>query len=177
MDLRLAHLEMVLKKDGLQSAAQYLNGRVPHRFTTIYRLESDIFTVVEFVDKLGAGTASTQKQTPYSESLCRFPVVHGTFTSSHTSIDPRLKGLPYPNAVGSYTGVALPLSNGELYGTLCHYDFVPQSIGHFEHQFLQLAAKLIARHMLESAEALPMAGRSKAIPSPKTPGMAISAAP
>ena len=172
MDLRLAHLEMVLKKDGIQSAAHYLNGRVPHRFTTIYRLDNEVFTEVEMVDKLGADTANMPKQTPYCESLCRFPVLHGTFTSSHTWVDPRLKGLQYPSAVGSYTGVTLPLSNGALYGTLCHYDFAPQSISHFEYQFLKLAAKLIARHMLENDEAMPMAGQWMATPSQERPDRA-----
>ena len=147
MDLRLAHLELVLKRDGLRPAASYLNSRVSYRFTTIYRLEDQMFTPVESVDKLGEFDADASGSAPFGESLCRFPVLHGTFTTSHTAADPRLKGLAYPSEVGSYTGVQMVRANGELYGTLCHYDFVPKCISHLEYQFLQLAVRLIARHL------------------------------
>ena len=151
MDLRLAHLEFVLKRDGLRSAAHYLNSRVSYRFTTIYRLDDQMFTAVEAVDKLGELDADASDNTPFSESLCRFPVLQGTFTTSHTAADPRLKGLPYPSEVGSYTGVKMELANGEPYGTLCHYDFVPKCISHLEYQFLQLAVRLMARHLQKKA--------------------------
>ena len=147
MDLRLAHLELLLKREGLGAAASYLNSRVPHRFTTIYRLDADIFTPVEVVDKRAQVDTNTTSATPFNESLCRFPVLHGTFTTSHTATDPRLKGATYPGEVGSYTGVQVTRSNGELYGTLCHYDFAPTYISHIEYQFLQLAVHLISRHV------------------------------
>lgn len=153
MDLRLAHLELVLKRDGLRPAARYLNSRVSYRFTTIYRLENQVFQAVEAVDKLGELDAEANDSTPFSESLCRFPVLHGTFTTSHTAADPRLKGLPFPSEVGSYTGVQMALANGEPYGTFCHYDFVPKCISHLEYQFLQLAVRLIARHLQQKADA------------------------
>lgn len=151
MDLRLAHLEIILKQDGLRSAAQYLNSRVSYRFTTIYRLEDQVFTAVEAVDKLGELYEAASDSTPFSESLCRFPVLHGTFTTSHTAADPRLNGLLFPSRVGSYTGVKMELANGEPYGTLCHYDFAPKWISHLEYQFLQIAVRLIARHLQKQA--------------------------
>ena len=153
MDLRLAHLELVLKKEGLRSAVRYLNTRVSYRFTAINRLENHTFTVVEFIDKFGEGDEYALEHIPFSESLCRFPVLQGTFTTSHTVADPCLKGLPYPGAVGSYTGVRLTLASGETFGTFCHYDVIPQSISHLEYQFLQLAVRLIARHLQEQETA------------------------
>lgn len=151
MDLRLAHLEWILKKEGLKPAVKYLNSRVPYRFTTVYRLEHDVFNVIETVDKLDEFNPNASSSTPYSQSLCRFPVLHGTFSTSDTTTDPRLKGLCYPSAVGSYSGVQLTLANGDLYGTFCHYDFAKQIISHFEYQFLQLATTLITRHLQENA--------------------------
>ena len=151
MDLRLAHLELVLKKEGLRAAVRYLNTRVAYRFTAINRLENDVFRVVEFIDKFGESDEHVLKHLPFSESLCRFPVLHGTFTTSHTAADPSLKGLVYPGAVGSYSGVRLTLANGEPFGTFCHYDVIPQSISHLEYQFLQLAVRLIARHLQAQA--------------------------
>ena len=147
MDLRLAHFELLLKRDGLRAAACYLNSRVSYRFTTIYRLDAKIFTPVEVVDKLGEVHPDASGSTPFNESLCRLPVLHGTFTTSHTAADARLKGLAYPSQVGSYTGVQIARANGQPYGTLCHYDFVPNCISHYEYHFMQLAVHLIAREL------------------------------
>jgi hypothetical protein len=147
MDLRLAHLELLLKREGLGAAASYLNSRVPYRFTTIYRLDANVFTPIEMVDKLGQVDSNQSMTTPFNESLCRLPVLHGTFTTSDTAIDPRLRGLAFPGQVGSYTGVQVVRSNGELYGTLCHFDLVPMYISHIEYQFLQLAVRLIAKQL------------------------------
>lgn len=151
MDLRLAHLEWILKKEGLKAAVKYLNSRVSYRFTTVYRLENAIFHVVVTVDKLDEQLLIASSSTPFSESLCRFPVLYGTFSTSDTASDPRLKGQSYMTEVGSYSGVQLRLANGELYGTFCHFDFAKQSISHFEYQFLQLATQLITRHLQEHA--------------------------
>jgi hypothetical protein len=147
MDLRIAHFELLLKRGGLRAAVQYLNSRVSYRFTTIYRLDDRIFTPIESVDKLGELDPETSVCTPFNESLCRFPVLHGTFTTSHTDQDPRLKGLPYPSHVGNYTGVQIALDNGDVYGTLCHFDLIPNCISHMEYLFLQFAVRLIARHL------------------------------
>lgn len=147
MDLRLAHLELVLKNDGLRAAAQYLNSRVPYRFTTVYRLYNESFRVIEAIDKLDDRRLDPPPPTAFSDSLCRFPVLHGTFTTSHTAADPRLKGHIYPNEVGSYTGLQLIEANGDILGTFCHYDFAPQWISHVEYEFLQLAVKFISRHL------------------------------
>lgn len=147
MGLRIAQLELTLKSAGLHSALNYLNSRVTYRFTTIYRLENQIFTVVETVDKLSGESKSASEDKPFNDSLCRFPVMHGAFTSSHTGADPRLAGVAYPKNVGSYSGVKLTLENGETFGTLCHYDFAPQSISHIEYHFLELAGKIIMRHL------------------------------
>jgi hypothetical protein len=151
MGLRIAQLELTLRNAGLRSALNYLNSRVTYRFTTIYRLENKIFTVVETVDKLGEDNKYALEEKSFNDSLCRFPVVQGSFTSSHTAADPRLAGVPYPINIGSYTGVKLTLENGETFGTLCHYDFTPQSISHIEYHFLELAGKVIMRHLLRTS--------------------------
>ena len=147
MGLRLAQLELTLKDDGLRSALNYLNSRVSYRFTTVYRLENQRLKVVETVDKLNESSFFSSQENLLNDSLCRFPVLQGIFTSSHTAADPRLTKAVYPAEVGSYTGVRLMLDNGEVFGTLCHYDLEPRAISHTEYHFLELAGKTIARHL------------------------------
>jgi len=50
----------------------------------------------------------------------------GVFMTAHALLDPRTAGHPVRETVPAYCGVPVMDAGGEVLGTLCHYDLVPQ---------------------------------------------------
>ena len=157
MHLHISQLEEQLVKGGLGAATEFLNARVPYRFSTIYHLKNDVFTVVESIDKSRICSAPIGARTEFKDSFCRFPVLYGSFSTENSQSDPRLKGLAYPSGIESYTGLPLTFPDGKLYGTFCHYDAEPQVLSDFEYQFLQKAVPLLMRYIQKSPTSLNVA--------------------
>ena len=72
----------------------------------------------------------------------------GLFCTSNTAEDSRLDGHKYQGVLGAYYGVPLLNNAGKLYGTLCHFDSVPRSLGDEEFDVLQQAAKILPSYLL-----------------------------
>jgi GAF domain-containing protein len=151
MHPHISQLEEQLTKGGLKAAAEFLNSRVSYRFSTVYRLQNDVFTVVESVDKSMLSPAPIGARTEFKDSFCRFPVLYGSFTTENSGNDTRLKGLAYPSGIESYTGLPLTFPDGRLYGTFCHYDTEPRVIADDEYQFLQQAVQSLMRYVQKAA--------------------------
>jgi hypothetical protein len=47
----LIDLEELLRTEGLHAGLTFLNGRVPHRFTAVYRLDELMLHMVDMVDR------------------------------------------------------------------------------------------------------------------------------
>ena len=149
----LANFEAVLHQHGLQAGLAFLNERVAHRYTLVYRLERDTLNRVAFVDKQGTSGQHFAKS-PFKESFCAVAVEAGCLIeATDVSTDSRFQGLPNLGKFGSYVGVPLVSSGGELFGTLCHADPAQQALGDVEFQFLNEGAKLLGAY-LEQAYAL-----------------------
>lgn len=143
----LANFEDVLHQDGLQAGLAFLNERVPHRYTLVYRLEHDTLNRVAFVDKQGTPGRHLEKS-PFKESFCAVLVEAGCLIeATDVSTDPRFQGLPNLGNFGSYVGVPLTSSGGKLFGTLCHADPAQQAVGDVEFQFLNEGAKLLGAYL------------------------------
>jgi GAF domain-containing protein len=151
MHAHISQLEEQLAEGGLGAAAEFLNSRVSYRFSTIYHLNNDIFTVVASVDKSRFCPAPIGATTEFKDSFCRFPVLYGSFSTENSGNDPRLKGLAYPSGLESYTGLPLTFPDGGLYGTFCHYDTEPRAISDGEYHFLQQAVQSIMGYLQKSA--------------------------
>lgn len=95
----------------------FLNARVPHRFTGVYRLEAGIMYNVFLHDQEGVVIPEFLKAVPLGESFCQFVLRDGLFCTSNTAQDSRLDGHKYQGVLGAYYGV--PLLNN-VGGTLWH---------------------------------------------------------
>ena len=126
----------------------FLNARVPHRFTGLYRLEAGIMYNVFLHDKEGVVIPEFLKAVPLGESFCQFVLRDGLFCTSNTAEDSRLDGHKYQGVLGAYYGVPLLNNAGELYGTLCHFDSVPRSLDDEEFAVQQQAAKILPSYLL-----------------------------
>jgi GAF domain-containing protein len=125
----------------------FLNARVPHRFTGIYQLAHSVMRNVEFFDKLGDTVPQALSAVPLQDSFCQFVVRDGSFITTDSAQDARLNGHTYQGVVGTYYGVPLLDNAGQLFGTLCHFDVMTYSVSDAEFAFLQKAALLLPKYM------------------------------
>jgi hypothetical protein len=79
-------LSQSLKSGGLEAGLRFLNQRVSHRFTAIYRLEEMVLHNVELVDKVEDDfDRSTLAAIPLGDSFCQFVLRDGLFRTSRTT--------------------------------------------------------------------------------------------
>ncbi|RZJ04305.1 MAG: GAF domain-containing protein [Haliea sp.] len=144
---RLDALQQALQSEGIVAGLKFLNDRVPHRLTAIYRLSGAAVHCVHVYDKQGELTTDRMAVVPLGESFCQFAMRDGVFLTDDTTADRRLDGNPNQGVVVCYHGLPLLDNDASLYGTLCHFDFVPQALPDGEFDHLQQAAREIARHL------------------------------
>jgi GAF domain-containing protein len=132
-----------LERHGLKAGLEYLNRRVTHRFTAVYRFKDMAMNVQEMVDKENHNGANPFALVPIKDSFCELAMDQGQFVALDSMTDERLDGNPYQHTLGSYVGLPLEHAPGDLYGTLCHYDLVPRPMDDAEFAFLQKAARLL----------------------------------
>ena len=141
----LNDFEEILRRQGTYAALKFLNQRVSHRFSAIYRLDKNDLEIVELIDKLDDAATAPSSRVPFSQSFCEIAVREASFKTSNSALDKRLDGLPNQGVLLSYVGLPLMQQTGSLYGTLCHYDTTEQVINDDEFAFLQQAAELLNR--------------------------------
>ena len=141
----LDDFEEVLCSQGAYAALKFLNQRVSHRFSAIYRLDKDDLEIVQLIDKLDDAATTPASRVPFSQSFCEVAIRETSFKTSNSALDKKLDGLPNQGVLLSYVGLPLMQDAGNLYGTLCHYDTIEQVISDDEFAFLQQAAALMKR--------------------------------
>ncbi|MES2530868.1 MAG: hypothetical protein V4636_07520 [Pseudomonadota bacterium] len=137
----------LLRTGGMPHALNYLNGRVPHRFTALYRLEGDRLRNVFLQDKAGIRPLFLQNL-PLDGSYCRLAIRDGSFSTDDASHDRRLAGHPLQDIVLCYHSVPVCAESGEMLGTVSHFDVERcASLNNQEFEFLHVAARLLRDHM------------------------------
>ena len=135
----------ILRRQGTNAALKFLNQRVSHRFSAIYRLDKNDLEIVELIDKLDDAATAPSLRVPFLQSFCEVAIREASFKTSNSALDKKLDGLPNQGVLLSYVGLPLTEHAGNLYGTLCHYDTTEQVISDDEFAFLQQAAALMKR--------------------------------
>jgi GAF domain-containing protein len=145
----LANFQDVLMKRGLNVGLEFLNRRVPHRFTSIYRLQHDQLHRIAFIDKLGSSGAELAN-VALKDSFCEIAVHEGAMVvASDIKTDKRFQNFPNPALLGSYVGLPLALKPGDLFGTLCHADQQGFPLSDTEFVFLNEAAKVLEMYLAQ----------------------------
>lgn len=143
----LSSLQQALDAHGLQAGLLFLNSRVPHRFTAVYRLADDRLRRLGFVDKEG-GLGLESAEVAFKDSFCEVAVREGHLVVTDLVSDGRLDEQPNPLMMGSYVGLPLSRGPGALYGTFCHYDTCGHPLDDAELLFLEQATQLLTRFCL-----------------------------
>lgn len=141
--------EQVLEMHG-PAGLDFLNARVPHRFTGVYRLEDGVLHNVYLHDKEGEVIPDFLQAVPLGDSFYQFVLRDREFRTCDTAREPMLDGHKYQGVIGAYYGVPLVNNYGDLFDTLCHFDVLNYSISDEEFAFLNKAALLLPKYLLRS---------------------------
>jgi GAF domain-containing protein len=140
----ISDLERCLTDGGLNAGLKFLNSRVPHRFTGVFRLGANMLQKVCLVDKdAEVSEDAFLQEVPLGHSFCQFVLRDGALRTSLSSSLAMLDGHPYQGVLETYVGLPLMTGPSELFGTLCHFDFVSHPISDEEFEFLQKATQVI----------------------------------
>ena len=90
----LHDFENLLSRQGNHAALKFLNQRVSHRFSAIYRLDKNDLEIVELIDKLDDAATAPLSRVPFSQSFCEIAVRDGGVKTSNSALDKKLDGLP-----------------------------------------------------------------------------------
>lgn len=141
----LNQLKEILRNQGIRPALIYLNGLTEHRFTALYRFDADTLKNHYFFDRENPELDSTP-DIPMMASYCVFVRDQAdTFTTSDAMQDDRTRDHPKRREVQAYCGVPLCDANGNVFGSICHFDFRPISISDGNVALLEAVAPLIKR--------------------------------
>lgn len=116
----------VLSERGLRPALAYLLGLTDYRFIAIFRFEDGKANASVFYDRENPEILDAE-EVPASATYCCFARdARGVFATANSMEDGRLTHHVAREVVQSYCGVPVMTADGEILGTLCHYDSVPR---------------------------------------------------
>lgn len=118
-DTPLRKFERAIEAQGIIGGLRVLNGRAPHRFTGIYRYMPTILKNVQLIDAFTPELVRGD-DVPLEDAYClllsaRRQLVFGDLDNLPCAVK-------VASPVVSYCGTLLVRSNGEPYGSLCHFD-------------------------------------------------------
>lgn len=144
----LRQLKVILREQDVRAAMIFLNGLTEHRFTALYRFDKETLKNLYFFDRENPAQESTP-DIPVMASYCVFVRDrHTSFATSDSLQDARVAGHPKRPEVQSYCGVPLRDTNGEMFGTICHFDFRPLPISDENVELMEAMAPLIKRSVV-----------------------------
>ena len=138
--------EMLRSRDPHDVCA-ILNGRVPHRFTGIYRVDPPILRNLRLFDSDQPEVRDTDP-TPLGETYCSLVLAtQEPFATADSLRDDRVSDHPASLSVRSYCGVPLRRADGTPFGTLCHFDVVARPVPTSEIPLMKRAASLVMQSL------------------------------
>lgn len=145
----LAHLTMVLRRDGVRSVLSLLNQRTRHRYTGAYVFLPPILRSVCLVDRENPGVTLAE-DTLLTDTYCSIVGQQGRhFRTADSTTDTRLTAHPARLKVRAYHAEPLLDSTGKCFGSLCHWDTRPRVLPREEATLLGELAPMIAQQVLE----------------------------
>jgi GAF domain-containing protein len=125
-DQAFAVFAKTLSASGLRGALAYLLSLTNYRFIAIFRFEDGNANAAVFYDRANPHVLSAE-EVPATATYCCFARdSRGVFMTANSLEDPRLTEHVAREVVRAYCGVPIITPEGQILGTLCHYDLVPR---------------------------------------------------
>ena len=143
----------IIASQGVRQAIKFLNERTRFRFTGVYRVDPPQLCNVELFDRENPELNLSGGVTRLNATYCALTYASGPFETDDSRSDHRLTDHASRQSVISYAGVPLRLANGQVWGTLCHFDLRPRLLPHGERAILEsVAPALVASVQRYQAE-------------------------
>jgi GAF domain-containing protein len=139
----------IVTASGIRESLVYLVSLTDYRFISIFRTQGDMATTVVHYDRENPDVMSAD-ELPAEGTYCCFVAASGkTFSTENSLQDARLTGHAQRDSLLSYCGVPILNPDGQVLGTLCHYDVVPRTTDQLDFGLLiQVASALHQRDLL-----------------------------
>ena len=142
----MAEFEETLRSQGVYASLRFLNQRVGHRFTAIFRMDKDKLEIVQLIDKLDDPSTAPISPLPFANSFCELVMPGGALMTADSAADARFAGKFSQGVVVAYVGLPL-VQNGHLYGSLCHLDYSEKKVDEKEFAFLQSVMAVLPHYL------------------------------
>lgn len=151
----------LLTSDGIRTALYSILRRSDYRFIGIFRFKDGKATSAVHVDRENLGDTQAG-EVDDTATYCSYVRNEGRpFVTADASTDERTLGHAAREAVLAYCGIPIFHPDGELLGTLCHYDVVPRDPELLDLELLIQVSSALEQSGLIPAypEAQPASGR------------------
>jgi GAF domain-containing protein len=136
----VARFRDLLRADDVPSALRYLNSVGVHRFTALFRFDGGTLRNLYLIDRQDE-SVDRCPDLPVLDSYCVYVRDSASkFMTEHARTDSRVAGHPKQQSVQSYCGFPLLEPNGNMFGTICHFDYEPVPFDEDEQYLLETVA-------------------------------------
>jgi GAF domain-containing protein len=144
-DSVLQQFSSILDAQGAREALAFLVGRSSYRFIAVFRFQDGRSTAALFVDRDNPDVRSTAEVPETATYCCHVRDGKAVFYTADAMADPRLTTHVAREAIRAYYGIPILTPEGEMVGTLCHYDVEPRDPAHLSIELLLQVANLLQR--------------------------------
>jgi GAF domain-containing protein len=135
-----------LRALGMHSALGLLNARTRFRFTGVYRADPPLLRNEYLFDRENPSLSLGGNVNPLDHTYCGIvAATRQPFAAEDAQHDARLTVHPARDSVVSYIGVPIRISNGHVFGTLCHFDTRPRILPLDEVATLESISRIVAQ--------------------------------
>ena len=140
----IGKLKNYVEEEGIRPALKYLNSLTGHRFTGLYLFDDPTIKNRHIIDAEDPDV-ETLPDVPVKATYCSFTRSKGESLSiANSQEDDRVKDHPARDEVLAYCGVPLQDERGNIFGTVCHFDYEPVDISDMNVQLLESIAAPIS---------------------------------
>ena len=147
-DRDFGEFSRTLAASGLRPALAYLVGLTDYRFIAIFRFEDGRANAAVFYDRENPEVLAAQEVPASATYCCYARDSRGVFKTANSLADPRLAEHAAREVVQAYCGIPVMTPEGEILGTLCHYDLVPRDPEQVDLPLLLQVASSLAQRKL-----------------------------
>lgn len=146
-----AEVGRMLRSSEVVPALAYLNARTRFRFTGIYRVEPPFLRNLHLFDRENPTLNVSGNVCPLKDTYCSIAARSDRgFATPDSRADRRLEAHGARDSVISYCGIPIPMEDGRVWGTLCHFDVRPRLIPPAELPVLESVVTLFAEWIQRS---------------------------
>jgi GAF domain-containing protein len=144
-DRAIQEFSRILDADGARDALAFLLSRSAYRFIAVFRFKDGWSTAALFVDRENPDVRATAEVPETATYCCQVRDGKAIFTTADALADPRLTLHTAREAIRAYHGIPILTPEGEMVGTLCHYDVEPRDPRQLSIELLLQVANLLQR--------------------------------